>query len=113
MDPEIMELFKRLKLNSPTKQDLEERVDITGINKTGLLRALWDNSSPALFFTVNNVPPLSWEDPKNASVYFDYYRGRVIKMDLSKDYLIPYYYDSQECTGESVKDLVARIDRDQ
>ncbi len=71
-------------------------VDISTVNKVSLLKTLWEHSKPAAFFTMSGVPPPSWS-PTGASEavkgYIDYFQGRMIKTDLSKNTADPYSYD--------------------
>lgn len=65
-------------------------VDIHGINKMTLLRRVWESQHVALFFSMHpHVPKPTWDDTLarealNAG-YIDYFQGRAIKMNLSKD----------------------------
>lgn len=70
-------------------------VDITGIDKATLLRALWNNAfeSPLAAAAGNN----RWDASKAMSAVnsgrIDCYCGRLIKMDLSKDIVDSQGYD--------------------
>jgi len=78
-------------------------VDITGLNKDVLLRALWTRSQPASFFKINGVipPPFDLNQAKCQlqNGYADYVCGRVIKADIyNKDTVDPYSYDRDNGT---------------
>ncbi|KAL3447596.1 hypothetical protein BJX65DRAFT_308006 [Aspergillus insuetus] len=74
-------------------------VSIKDLPKLDLLHALWQNSPPALFYEVRNIPPPSWdaEEAEEAALSHnwdvDYIVGRVIKADLSGDKVDPQLYD--------------------
>lgn len=69
--------------------DIEwQEINIKGISKTEILRALFLNSTPASFFILSGIPAPSFDD-SNAEIavasYIDYFCGRLIKSDISKD----------------------------
>ena len=76
---------------------MQKEIDIQGIDKVALLKALWEKSIPALFFQSFSVPPPEWDDdavPANTADFkFDYFLGRVIKADLSGDSVSPRLYN--------------------
>lgn len=78
-------------------------VDITGINKVELLRALWNNSTPAAYFTFTNTKPPEWNNERASTAigsgFIDYFQGRIIKADLSKDQVNPSLYDRDNGRG--------------
>lgn len=96
--------------STPTPTPVEEGIDIEGVDKNDLLKSLWENSSPSSFFTGNGLVPLPWKAPKFISGYIDYYLGRPIMMDISKDTLDPEKYDSDECTLESAETVVKELE---
>jgi hypothetical protein len=79
-------------------------IDITGIPKEALKRALWENSKVASFFRMNSeIPP---EYNKNQAIEavnnkkgIDYFCGRVIKTNLSLDNVSPWGYDRDNGAG--------------
>lgn len=75
--------------------------NIEGINKTKLLKAAWKKSSPASFFTVNKITPPEFIAPplEILNYYIDYYCGRCIKMDLSKNTCTSTSYDKDMGEG--------------
>ncbi len=72
-------------------------VDITGLDKIELLRAMWEASQPAAFFTfAHGVPAPAWDDKEAEEVikrYIDYFQGRPIKANLSADSVDSYLFD--------------------
>jgi hypothetical protein len=72
-------------------------INISGIDKVQLLKALWLHSKPARFFDAFPSAPVPYFDEKEANVavkrYIDYFQGRLIKCDLSKDEVEPRLYD--------------------
>jgi hypothetical protein len=62
-------------------------VDVTGIDRKKLLKALWENAKPAAFYDSGLLPPPTFNlDKAMHSVrrdgYVDYVCGRCIKTDL-------------------------------
>lgn len=79
-------------------------VDISGLNKVELLERLWNCSRPAAFFAMTGLrsPDFGSEGPSPSVAvrkFIDYYCGRVIKTDLSKDFVDPFLYDRDNGTG--------------
>ena len=70
-------------------------VDISGIDKRALLKALWLNSKPAAFFGISSMSAPGYEEPSESVLakYIDYYCGRLIKTDISKDEASSWGYD--------------------
>ena len=72
-------------------------VDISGLNKVDLLFALWNKQKIAPFFVqrqqiLNFDYDLAFEAVKEP---IDYFCGRPVKADLSRDFVIPDGYDEQ------------------
>jgi hypothetical protein len=75
-------------------------VDITGINKITLLFAMWQGMHPAKFFGGLDGPTFDRELAKEAvKSYIDYFCGRCIKTDLSKDTVDPWLYNRDAGAG--------------
>lgn len=80
-------------------------VNIKGISKAKVLKALYDNSRPLGMGFLHYIPgPMPLEEAENLvnlvpNLYFDYVRGRVIKADISGDELRPYLYDRDNGEG--------------
>jgi hypothetical protein len=72
-------------------------IDIKGLNKGSVLAALYNNSKPqGMGFLHFNPSPMSEEEGNDllkTRTYFDYLKGRVMKVDLSKDEFDPRLYD--------------------
>lgn len=75
-------------------------INIKGLDKERLLRALWENMQPAAFFSSFAgmgalMPTYNAEEAKEAIAqgYIDYLFGRCIKMDLSGDTIDSRLYD--------------------
>ena len=81
-------------------------IDISKLNKTELLKQLWMKQTVAGFFRINNITPLSFDDEKAKTAitdYIDYFSGRAIKTDLSKDTVDPYMFDRDAGRGTFAK----------
>jgi len=81
-------------------------IDITGLNKKQILRALWENSKPASFFSMGIPTPAIDEDELIKTLesgYADYLCGRVIKTDFKTDSLNPRGYDRDNGQGAMQK----------
>lgn len=64
-------------------------VDIKGLNKAEVLAALYNNSKPQglgfLHFDAKDMTVAEAEELLKQTTYFDYLKGRVMKVDLSHD----------------------------
>lgn len=84
------------------------KVDISGIDKIELLKAMWDKAPVAPYFG-NHRPPFSYPQAKIViSGFIDYFCGRAIKMNLSKQQVDPQGYNDEVGSGkfeEIVKEL--------
>lgn len=80
-----------------------DSVDISGLDKAGLLFRLWSNAKPALYYTQRNIDPPEFGPMKAAleatKTYIDYYNGRCIKANLSGNSVNPKMYDRDAGTG--------------
>lgn len=77
-------------------------INISGIDKVKLLKALWMNQSVASFFgNFKALAPAFDEELAKEAVkdYIDYFNGRCIKTDLSKDLINPWAYDRDAGAG--------------
>lgn len=90
-------------------------VDIRGMSKIDVLRALWANSKAQGGSEPHQRVPSDEElkkaigDP-GSDLYFDYFFGRVIKVDLSGDEFDPWLYDRDLGPGAAAR-AVASLDR--
>ena len=77
------------------------KVDITNIDKVKLLKALWQNSKPAVFLSMRGITvDFDIKTAQQAvNTYIDYFCGRCIKCDLSGDYVNPIGYDRDYGVG--------------
>ena len=77
-------------------------VDITGLNKAVVLKALHDNSK-AQGMSFMHLRELSLSDCQSiidgGTRYFDYLAGKVIKVDLTEDSFNPSLYDRDNGDG--------------
>jgi len=64
-------------------------INITGLNKAAVLAALYNAARPlGMGFMHYDPKPMTEEEAKQylaVGTYFDYLKGRVMKVDLSKD----------------------------
>lgn len=79
-------------------------IDITGINKTKLLIALYAGANPQGMGYLQYDPAPMTEQEAAALMEaqhgrFDYVKGRVLKVNLSRDTLSPYLYDRDNGHG--------------
>jgi hypothetical protein len=78
-------------------------VDISGVDKLQLLKALWSSQKTASFFTnIPSMAPAFDESAASAAIargHIDYFSGRAIKADLSGDVAQPYLYDRDAGPG--------------
>ena len=76
---------------------MSTEIDISGLNRDDLLRALWNRSKPASFYLYNNFPAPPFDlskKTKSDENYVDYFCGRVIKANIySSDTVDPWAYD--------------------
>lgn len=99
-------------------------VDTTHLkDRKALLKALWNRSKPATFFSANGCAPLEFDDDAandaiNVQVpggfqkgFIDYFCGRSIKANLSSDLVNAACYDRDNGVGafQGVVDNMSRI----
>ena len=87
-------------------------VDITNLSKTDVLVALFNASRPlGLGFTQNHTEHMAISEATellNQNTYFDYIRGRVMKIDIGGDELNTWAYDrdnGQGAAARAIKDI--------
>lgn len=89
-------------------------VDISGLDKLRLLEALWQGSRTAGFFRASGVaaPEFDVEEARiegeRCGWDFDYFNGRVIKLNLSGDFVNPWGYD-RDCGQGAVARVVSSL----
>lgn len=78
-------------------------IDISKLNKADVLVALYNNSKPLglgfLHSEKNNMTREEAEELLKSQTYFDYLKGRVMKVDLSKDQFSTLLYDRDNGDG--------------
>lgn len=84
-------------------------IDVTGINKAQLLKALYDDAKPLGMGMLHFQPePMTIEEADRLSkehTYFDYLKGRVMKVDISGDTLRCLLYDRDNGDGAAKRAL--------
>ena len=89
-------------INNYIYYNMNSMIDISKVNKTDLLKGLWKNQKSAAFFALNAVQAPEFDKDKVEKAvkgYIDYFYGRAIKADLSKDSVNPYLYDRDAGQG--------------
>ena len=85
----------------------EELIDISNRNKAQVLAALYNASQPlGMGFLHYDPTPMTEAEAENLlshSKYFDYLKGRVMKVDLSTDKLDPWLYDRDNGQGAALR----------
>ena len=80
-------------------------IDIGKLSKVQVLAALYNAAQPLGTGLLHYDPaPMSEEEAANLleqSTYFDYVKGRVMKVDLSKNKFDPRLYDRDNGQGEA------------
>ena len=79
-------------------------IDITGLDKAEVLKVLFDNSKQQGlgFMDATGAMPLEIKEARklvNNQIYFDYLRGRVMKVDISKNDFNPRLFDRDNGEG--------------
>jgi hypothetical protein len=84
---------------------MTDRIDITGLDKAELLAALYNNSQvQGMGFLQAEPGTMTASEARRlleARTYFDYLKGRVMKIDLSGDTLDPWGYDQRLRAGRN------------
>jgi hypothetical protein len=78
-------------------------ISLVGLDKGAVLAALYNASHPQglgmLHFDSTPMTPEQGNELLKSGTYFDYLKGRVMKVDLSKDALDPWLYDRDNGQG--------------
>lgn len=86
-------------------------IDLTGLDKAVVLAALYNASRPqGMGFLHYDPTPMTTEEAHNlleGSTYFDYLKGRVMKIDLSGNTLAPGLYDRDNGDGAAVRAIAS------
>lgn len=90
------------------EQKTPTEIDITGLDKLRVLRALWEHSKPASFFQhmpQNIIPKFSIHEAQDLLLYgyVDYCCGRLIKTNFKTNMLNPAMYDREFGFGSMQK----------
>ncbi len=85
------------------------KLNIQGLDKAEVFKALYDNASPQGLGILHFIPGnLGIEEARKAvkeQTRFDYYRGRVMKVDISGDELETWLYDRDNGEGAAERAL--------
>lgn len=91
-------------------------INIKGVSKAALLKALYDSThTQGLGLFAFESGDMSLEEAENTvalrapNLYFDYHKGRVMKVDLGKDQLFEGLYDRDNYQGacyDAIKHLL-------
>lgn len=95
-------------------------VDITGLDKAEVLKALYTHSHPqGLSFIGLPSHPLTMKDYKKAitentsssgKIYFDYWMGHVLKVRIDQDFFDPASYD-RDCGYGAAQNAIDELRR--
>lgn len=85
-------------------------IDLTNMNKADVLAKLYNASRPqGLGFIHFDASEMSTDEAQelldSGQTYFDYLKGRVMKVDLSGDKLNPFLYDRDNGQGAAAAAL--------
>lgn len=90
----------------------ENTVSIAGLDKAEVLAALYNASHPqGMGFLHYDPAPMTRDEAAKLlerGQYFDYLKGRVMKVDLSGDEVSPRGYDRDSYDG-ALAEIVARV----
>lgn len=90
-----------------------QKIQLEGLDKAEVLAALYNASRPqGMGFMHYDPEPMTKEEAQrlldnNPSKYFDYLKGRVMKVDLSGDELDPWCYDRDNGAGSAEEAIKA------
>jgi hypothetical protein len=88
------------------------KVDITDVDRIKLLKVLWEQQPPALFYSMcpeAKIP--EWDEEKAKEVlkhgYIDYFQGRCIKTNLTNNFTDSWDYN--ESGGPTFEDALDKV----
>lgn len=89
---------------------MTEKINIKELNKAEVLAALYNNAKPQgmgfLHYTPDNMTTKQAQELLDKNItYFDYLKGRVMKVEISGDYLDPWLYDRDNGHGAAQEAL--------
>jgi hypothetical protein len=91
-------------------------IDISGLDKGAVLAALYNASRPQgmgfLHYTPEDMTPEEGADFVRNYNYFDYLKGRVMKINLKTDELDPCLYDRDNGRG-AAEAVIAKLRKEQ
>ena len=92
---------------------MSDTINIAGMDKAELLAALYKNSQPlGLGFLQADANPMTRDEAaeimRDQGLYFDYLKGRVMKINLEGDELNPWGYDRDNGQG-SVASVIENL----
>jgi hypothetical protein len=86
-------------------------ISLAGLDKAAVLAALYNAAKPqGMGFLQYDPAPMQIEEATallRVSTYFDYLKGRVMKVDLSRDELDPRLYDRDNGSGAAERAIEA------
>lgn len=101
-------------LQSKNKEEKQTMVNIEGLDKAKVLKALYDGSHIQGLGFLQAVDSFTEEDARellSETTYFDYLYGRVLKVDLSSDIEFnPRLYDRDNYEGKA-QDIIDMLRR--
>ena len=87
------------------------RIDLTGKDKAAVLAALYNASQPlGMGFLHYDPTPMTRDEAADLlaeQTYFDYLKGRVMKVDLGPDVLLTGGYDRDNGEGAAERIIAA------
>lgn len=91
---------------------MESTVSLQGLNKAMVLAALYNASRPlGMGFLHYDPAPMTAKEAQElldvGHTYFDYLKGRVMKVDLSGDNLDTFLYDRNNGAGAAAQAIAA------
>lgn len=91
---------------------MEGTISLEGLDKAAVLAGLYNASRPlGMGFLQYDRVPMTTEEAqailKQGHTYFDYLKGRVMKIDLGGDELDPRLYDRDNGAGAAAKAIAA------
>ena len=84
---------------------MDDNINISGLEKSEVFRVLYGRArTQGMGFLHYTSEPMTTKEAKEAvsnpdQMYFDYYRGRVMKVDLSGEEFSPRLYDRDNGDG--------------
>lgn len=91
---------------------MSNKISMEGLDKAAVLAALYNASKPlGMGFLHYDPIPMTTEQARELfsedHAYFDYLKGRVMKVDLGGNELDPYLYDRDNGDGAAAKAIAA------